>query len=300
MENININESRILVLKNRGIVIVLSIFFSTILYGQNKKDNIDRLSSISVVKDIRYATRPDSVSNDVSSDRLLDLYIPNDNKGSKLPVYIYIHGGGFSGGDKNQHKAFCAKLASYGIAVISPNYRLYLKHNKITGASCRSNMSKGLPQTGAFNQGLQQAIKQASGDAVLVLNWIKENSKKYNLDTNSITISGGSAGAITALYTGLSTNSAKVRVKNVVNLWGGIENNNQIINTNIPVLTFHGDKDDLISVDYAYSLHQFLKEKGNLSSKLIIMEGIGHGAPAYNEVINNKMETILDFLKEHR
>ena len=300
MENNIINKNRILLLKASLVSLVMSIFLSTILYGQGKKENIDYSSLVDIEQDIRYAAKPDSVNNDISSDRLLDLYLPKDNKKARLPVYIYVHGGGFSGGDKNAHKAFCTKLASYGFAVIATNYRLYLKHNRIAGASCRANMSKGLPPSGKFNKGLHHAIKVAGEDAVLALNWIKDNSKKYGLDTKNITISGGSAGAMTALYTGLCANSSKVKIKNIVNLWGGIENNNQIVNSQIPVLTFHGNKDDLISVDYAHSLHRFLEQKGNKSSKLIILEGIGHGGPAYKEVMNNKMEMIVDFLKRNK
>ena len=159
MKNNIINENRVLMLKVGLIALVLSIFLSTILYGQEKKENADYSSLVNVEQDIRYATKPDSVNNDISSDRLLDLYLPKGIQPTKLPVYIYIHGGGFSGGDKNQHKAFCSKLASYGIAVIATNYRLYLKHNKIAGASCRANMSKGLPPSGKFNEGLHNAIK---------------------------------------------------------------------------------------------------------------------------------------------
>lgn len=300
MENNIISKNRVLMLNVGLIALVLSIFHPTILYGQDKKENADYSSLVNVEQDIRYATKPDSINNDISSDRLLDLYLPKGIQPTKLPVYIYIHGGGFSGGDKNQHKAFCSKLASYGIAVIATNYRLYLKHNKIAGASCRANMSKGLPPSGKFNEGLHNAIKIAGEDAILVLNWIKDNSGKYNFDTSDITISGGSAGAITALFTGLCVKYSKVKVKNIVNLWGGLENNNQVINSKIPVLTFHGNKDDLISVEYAHSLHRFLERKGNKASKLVIMDGIGHGGPAYKEVMNNKMETIVNFIKENK
>jgi len=284
-------------LKTSLVALVLYISLSTVLYGQSKQESVDDSSLVTVEQDIRYATKPDSINNDVSSDRLLDIYLPKDSKQAKLPVYVYVHGGGFSGGDKAQHKVFCTKLASHGIAVITINYRLYLKHNKISGASCRANMSKGLPASGKFNAGLHRAIAIAGEDAVLALKWIKDNAKKYKFDTKDVTISGGSAGAMTALYTGLCTKSSKINVKNIVNLWGGVENNEQIVNPKVPVLTFHGDKDDLISVEYAHSLHRFLEQKGNRYSKLIILEGIGHGGPAYKEVINNRMETIVDFLK---
>ncbi|ADY51317.1 Carboxylesterase type B [Pseudopedobacter saltans DSM 12145] len=253
--------------------------------------------AVKISKDIRYAEKTDSSQNDISSDRLLDLYLPTKiSKSEKLPVYMFIHGGGFSGGDKEQTAVFCNKLASNGMAVVSINYLLYLKLNKIKGASCSANMSKGLPTSGKFQDGLHHAIYVASADASLALKWIKENANKYNFNLKKVAISGGSAGAMTALYTALCKQPQSQQISAIVNLWGGLENNNQIVNTNIPVLTFHGDKDALISVDYAYSLHEFLEKKGNKSSKLVIMEGIGHAA--YTYITNNKVEEILSFLNE--
>lgn len=261
------------------------------------QQTVEKDPIVNVLKDIRYAAKTDSSRNDISCDRLLDLYLPtNVSETEKLPVYMFIHGGGFSGGDKDQTAIFCNKLALNGVAVLSINYLLYLKLNKIKGASCSANMSKGLPASGKFHSGLHHAIEVASEDATLALKWIKDNASKYNFNLKKVIVSGGSAGAMTALYTGLCKKSKDPEILAIVNLWGGLENNEQIINTKIPVLTFHGDKDALISVDYAYSLHKFLENNGNKSSKLVIMEGVGHAA--YTYITNNKVDEILSFLKK--
>lgn len=54
------------------------------------------------IKDIRYGNpRSDISPKDRSSDRLLDIYLPNQKPPQNgFPVFIFIHGGGFSGGDK--------------------------------------------------------------------------------------------------------------------------------------------------------------------------------------------------------
>ena len=55
----------------------------------------------------------------------MDLYIPRVAVTRPLPVVIYVHGGGMTGGDKsNLNPIFLDALASAGYAVASVNYRL--------------------------------------------------------------------------------------------------------------------------------------------------------------------------------
>src|SRR5690606_3230219 len=156
-----------------------------------------------------------------TSDRTLDLYLPA-HRNTKLPVFLFVHGGGFAGGDKGNRstQAFCEKLAKHGFAVLSINYYLTLKHEKTAGASCTANMSKGLPTNG-FHPKLREAVENASNDTQLALQWIKDNDDTYGFDLSSIALSGGSAGAMTVLYTAYRANQQVLPIKAVVNLWGG-------------------------------------------------------------------------------
>ncbi|MFD1631784.1 alpha/beta hydrolase [Pseudopedobacter beijingensis] len=273
-------------MKNFFVIIVWFLGLMNIAFAQSP-------ASVKVINDVRYAPKIEASLNDVSCDRFLDIYLPeNTSESSKLPVFMFIHGGGFSGGDKSQTKGFCERLASKGVAVVSINYLPNLKLNRVQGVTCRSNMSEGLPASGKFHPALSQAIDIASVDASLALKWIKDNAKKYHFDVNKITVSGGSAGAMTALYMGLCKKN-KIKIAALVNFFGGLENNDYIVNYKLPVLTFHGNKDDLISVEYAHSLHQFLEKKNNTHSKLVIMDGVGHASHIY---ITSKIPVILDFL----
>lgn len=246
--------------------------------------------SVTIKNNLRYQVT-DTTYPDTSSDRTLDLYLPK-NKGDKLPVFVFIHGGGFSGGDKNSTAAFCAKVASYGYAVVSINYRLYLNKHKIVGASCSANMAKGLKNN--FHEGLQVAIKTASEDAIFALKWIKENAKLYDFDCNKVAISGGSAGAMTALYTAYIIKDKPLNIKAVVNLWGGLEHPFLIRKQAAPLLTYHGDQDKLIHVNYAYALHKRMNEIKNFQSKITIMSGLGHAR--YDYITKNKVDEIISFL----
>lgn len=52
----------------------------------------------------------------------LDLHLPDSDT---FPVFVYFHGGGFTGGDKGRHPVFYEYMTSRGIAVASVNYRMY-------------------------------------------------------------------------------------------------------------------------------------------------------------------------------
>ena len=55
----------------------------------------------------------------------LDLYIPRTAPTRPLPIALYVHGGGFTAGDKSDlNPTFLDALASAGYAVVSVNYRL--------------------------------------------------------------------------------------------------------------------------------------------------------------------------------
>ncbi|NGM64324.1 alpha/beta hydrolase [Sphingobacterium sp. SGR-19] len=250
---------------------------------------------IQVHRNIRYGEKPKGIGQDTTSDRTLDLYLP-ENRAGKLPVFMFVHGGGFAGGDKGNAgtQAFCTKLAKHGFAVISINYYLTLKHEKTAGASCTANMSKGLPTKG-FHPKLQEAVKNASNDAQLALQWIKDNTDVYRFDLSSVAISGGSAGAMTALYTAYASGQTILPIQAVVNLWGGLENSNHIKSGAPALLTYHGDQDKLIHVDYAYDLEKKMKEIGSDLSETHVFQGKGHAI--YNYITAEKTEEIVGFLK---
>lgn len=264
------------------------------LFGQNKP-KAEIKEDLKIYRDIRYAARPDSFEKDTSSDRLLDLYVPVSAKG-KLPVILFVHGGGFSGGDKKGTETICSKLSSEGYAVLSINYRLESKRKKVSGGSASANTAKGLPANGKFHAPFRKAIVSASEDAQMALKWIKRNASEYNLNSSTVAISGGSAGGMTALYTAYASNQKVLPIQAVVNLWGALEDATVIKKNAPPVLTFHGDKDKLVHVDYAYAIQKQMEKTGNGESELKIMEGMGHAR--YDIIAKEETDEIDRFLKK--
>ena len=177
--------------------------------------------TVSVEEDITFA---EGLSHDNTSaipyaiPLKLDVYYP-DNASENRPVFMFIHGGGFTGGIK--HKPEIVEMANYyasrGWVFVSIDYRTTEELGVIQGMSPEELLTyyKGMaPQEwientfeGAENSDqVQQAIAMylSQRDAKAALRWIVANSNTYNINTDFITVGGASAGAITTIALGIS------------------------------------------------------------------------------------------------
>ncbi|KAM8945988.1 cocaine esterase-like [Pelodytes ibericus] len=113
----------------------------------------------------------------VSEDCLnLNIYTPADReKGSRLPVMIFIHGGGLTQGAANMYDG-SALSASENVVMVSIQYRLGI--------------------LGFFSTGDERAPGNYGFlDQVAALQWVQENIEDFGGDPKSVTIFGESAGA---------------------------------------------------------------------------------------------------------
>jgi para-nitrobenzyl esterase len=103
-------------------------------------------------------------------------------KGAKLPVMVWIYGGGFVAGATSEPRQEGTNLAKHGVVVVSMNYRLgvfgFLVHPDLIAESGRNS---------AGNYGLL--------DQVAALEWVKRNISAFGGDPNNVTIFGESAGS---------------------------------------------------------------------------------------------------------
>lgn len=96
------------------------------------------------------------------------------------PLVLYIHGGGWQGGDKNSMKADAVKAyLDKGISVAAINYR-YVKQ--------------------AVELKVEPPVKAPLEDAARALQTIRSRAKEWNLDKKRIGATGGSAGACSSLW----------------------------------------------------------------------------------------------------
>ena len=156
------------------IYISIIVFNSLIVYSQNKNVNIDSIISVNeyqVFKDVTYG---DNERN------ILDIWLAKSE--NETPLLIFIHGGGFVGGNKesayrkNNIKRFL-KLLENNISFATINYRFM-------------NNDDG--------------ILSSLNDAKMALQFLRYNNKKFNINKTKIGLMGSSAGATSSLWIGFS------------------------------------------------------------------------------------------------
>jgi acetyl esterase/lipase len=111
----------------------------------------------------------------------LDLYFPSGPKRLDRPAVVFIHGGGFTGGDKAEYRSasVSADLCRAGYVVVSCNYVLGPKTKE-----------------GVWPQNIKDCR-----DAV---RWVRAHAKELGVNPDKIAVAGGSAGGYLALMVGLS------------------------------------------------------------------------------------------------
>ncbi|QNQ10437.1 carboxylesterase/lipase family protein [Sphingomonas alpina] len=102
---------------------------------------------------------------------------------AKLPVLVYVYGGGFQAGDSSEKRYDGTALAEQGIVVVTINYRL-----GIFGFLAHPELTAGSPHHASGNYGLL--------DQVAALSWVKRNIAAFGGDPDHITIGGESAGSM--------------------------------------------------------------------------------------------------------
>ena len=111
----------------------------------------------------------------------LNVFTPDSAKeGDKLPVLVYIHGGGFTGGCGHEKHFDGPVWPQTGIIGVTLNYRL-----GPMGFVCLPQLQQEAGFTG--NYGLF--------DQLTAIKWVKDNIAAFGGDPENITIMGQSAGA---------------------------------------------------------------------------------------------------------
>lgn len=123
-------------------------------------------------------------SPDTSEDCLyLNVWTPAKSADEKVPVLVWIYGGGFGGGSTSDPIHNGEHLARKGVVLVSIAYRVgalgFLAHPELSAES---------PDKVSGNYGLQDMI---SG-----LKWIQQNIAAFGGDPDKVTIFGESAGGI--------------------------------------------------------------------------------------------------------
>lgn len=119
----------------------------------------------------------------ISEDGLyLNVWTPAKEKDEKVPVLVWVHGGGFVSGSGTVPLYDGEALAKKGIIVVTINYRL-----GIFGFLAHPELSAENPDGVSGNYGIL--------DQIAALKWVNENIAAFGGDPDNVTIAGQSAGA---------------------------------------------------------------------------------------------------------
>jgi acetyl esterase/lipase len=198
----------------------------------------------------------------------LDLYEPGGDTEPSRPALVWIHGGFFIGGDKEDDfdVDIATRFARRGWVTVSINYRL------------RDSMD--MSQAAG-------AMADAQHDAQAAVRWLRANSGAYGIDPDRIAVAGFSAGGVTALNVNYnasdpgdsgnpgypSETSACVDISGWMNV-ALMEQGEP------PALVIHGKEDPWIGFDAALAIVQRAAETG-VSVEFHPLEEASHNVWTY-------------------
>ena len=235
----------------------------------------------------------------------LDLYLP-EKPVRPLPVILWVHGGGWRGGDKSNGPAF--RFATKGYAVASMNYR--------------------------FSQ--HATFPAQIHDCKAAVRWLRANAKKCGLDADHIGAWGCSAGGHLVALLGTTAGVKELegpggnedqssRVQAVVdwygptdfltvgaketrtNLLGGDPQQNRekaikaspvtyVSKAAAPFLIMHGDQDKTVPISQSETFAEALKKAG-ADVTFVVVKGGKHGGALFTNA--ESMKQIEDFFAKH-
>ncbi len=113
----------------------------------------------------------------------LNVWRPADTSARRLPVMVWIYGGGFTGGSSSSPNTSGAQFAKQGVVLVAMNYRVGR-----FGFFAFPALSKERPDETKGNY--------AYMDQIAALQWVRRNIEAFGGDPDNVTIFGFSAGGV--------------------------------------------------------------------------------------------------------
>jgi para-nitrobenzyl esterase len=112
----------------------------------------------------------------------LNVWTPASSPEDRLPVMVWIHGGGFQYGSASEIQYGGASLAKKGVVVVTVNYRV-----GVWGFLSLPQLAAESPEGSTGHYGIL--------DQIAALEWVQRNVAAFGGDPSRVTIFGESAGA---------------------------------------------------------------------------------------------------------
>ncbi len=180
------------IFRNRYIVLLWVVLFAFACSKNDENDTDEETPGANIIfssspfdlqgVDAKFAK---DIAYDTKERTQLDIWLPTS--GTPTGLVIYVHGGGFTSGDKDFVYA-----SQYGCTWNFPTDIRYLLQNKIAFATIRYTLLNPTSET--------EGVKKSMADVRRALQYIRHRAKDFNIDKNKIILAGNSAGAGTSLW----------------------------------------------------------------------------------------------------
>ncbi|MEM9160177.1 MAG: alpha/beta hydrolase [Verrucomicrobiota bacterium] len=241
----------------------------------------------------------------------LDLYLP-DESAKPSPVVIFVHGGGWKNGSRKTALKRASWLSEHGFAVAGIDYRLtdvaqwpaqiddcYAAVRWLRSNADRFNLdpsrigawgtSAGGHLVALMGTRAYPGDEDISSQVQAVCDWFGPS--------DLLTMPPNNVGFGRTREDVANSNGAKLlgaTVREVPDLAKDASAYFQVSPRSAPFLIMHGDQDPGVPLIQSQKLHSKLMTAG-VSSKLVVIEGGGHGGPLFNT--DDAKKEVLSFFQ---
>ena len=211
--------------------------------------------------------------------QMLDIYDLRGDTVKRRPVVVLVHGGNFTGGDKNHMAEYARQYAQRGYLAVLVNYRRSTKPLK----------------NEIGNPNLMAAIDDAKEDVFGSIRWVRANATQWRADKGRIGVMGFSSGATIAFSVNSDQEiqhqendadlSQSTAISTIVELVG-LTDPASISASDKPVMMVHGEIDTGIKKENVMNVYQALKAN-NVPVRLRFTPG-GHDMAPYIKEVGSK------------
>lgn len=242
-------------------------------------------SSVKTTKNVTYGQAPSL--GGINSALTLDIYEPEGDTATKRAAIIWVHGGSFVGGSKEQFSQVAPEYAKRGYIAFSINYRL--TNHAVNPSS---------PDIGSMTQ-------YAKHDVLAAVRWVRAHASDYHIDPTRIIVAGFSAGAWSSLYAAYDTENVGTSgtpgvssaVAAVASFAGGMspKDTARITKGEPPAIFLHGSQDTIVPIALPKGVYNQLQSLG-IPSEFHTFNG-GHGAPQNSDAHKKVRNFLVTTLK---
>ncbi len=288
-------------------LVVISITFGIVVIAQDKLT-----TPFAAESGARYWVQPDIVYGSGNNTLLkLDVWYQHDIN-TPQPTLVYMHGGGWIFGTKETSLLQFLPFLERGWRVVNVEYRM--ASNTLAPAAVEDTrcalrwVFRNAKQWNFDTSKIVLTGHSAGGHLSLITGMLPDGTgldsncygdEKLNVaaivnwygisDVNDL-IQGVNIKSYAVMWMGSQTNAAEVakRVSPLTYVRGGLP----------PILTIHGDKDDVVPYTQATRLRDAL-DKAHVKNKLYTVKGGGHGGFTQADYLG-AYDEVWKFLKDNK